>query len=74
MISQEQDFLFVQPKSRKKSSEKETEIKTQARRLQGDASTNLRKKDKPSDNQDNYCNDYRRYFSLSYILFHAITS
>jgi hypothetical protein len=58
----------------KKSPEKETEIKVPSRQLQRDTFANRRKKEKPSDNQDDDCEDECQESSLGSILFHAITS
>jgi hypothetical protein len=41
------------------SPEKETEIKTPARQLQGKYFADRRKKEKPSDNHDDDCDDER---------------
>jgi hypothetical protein len=58
----------------KRLPEKETEIKVLARQLEREALADRRKKEKPADNQDNDCNDYRIHSCLGSIILHAITS
>jgi hypothetical protein len=55
------------------SPEKETEIESPARQLQRKCPAHGRKKEKPSDNQDDDCDDERQKSSLGSILFHALT-
>jgi hypothetical protein len=54
--------------------EKETVIKLLPGDLQREALADHGKKDKPADDQDDDCNDYRVNSGLGRILFHAIPS
>jgi hypothetical protein len=54
--------------------EKETVIKVLPGNLQREAPADHGKKDKPADNQDDDCNDYRVNSGLGTIPFHAILS